>query len=183
MNVLAFAASNSVHSINRQLVDYATRLLREEIAPGAQIETIDISNYEMSIYSIDRENADGIPDAAHLFFQKIGSADALIVSYAEHNGLYTAAFKNLFDWASRIEMRVFQEKPMLAMSASVGKNGGANVLKTALEAAPYFGADVRASLSVGPFKDKFDTNARALTDPALSATLFQALSILADSQN
>mgnify|MGYP001803843157 CR=1 FL=1 len=85
----------------------------------------------MPIYSIDREQASGIPQQAQDFFAKIGSADALLISYAEHNGFYTAAFKNIFDWCSRVDTKVFQDKPMVILSASLGPNGGAIVLKTA----------------------------------------------------
>ncbi|MEM8918003.1 MAG: NAD(P)H-dependent oxidoreductase [Pseudomonadota bacterium] len=178
MKILAFAASNSSQSINRQLVDHACAVLHEEIAPDTEIEMLDLNDYEMPIYSIDREMSDGIPDPAHDFFNKIGAADALIISFAEHNGLYTAAYKNLFDWSSRIEMKVYQGKPMMVMSASVGKNGGANVLKTAVGSAPYFGAEICASFAVGPFAQRFDSSERKLSDTDLAATLRQSLTTL-----
>ncbi len=181
MKILAFAASSSNQSINRQLVDHAAAVLCKEIASYAQVEVLNLNDYEMPIYSIDREMADGIPDAAQLFFDKIAAADALLISYAEHNGFYTAAFKNLFDWASRIEMKVFQGKPMVIMSASIGNNGGANVLKTALDSAPHFGADVQGSFSVGPFADKFESETQGLSDPDLASTLRQSLASLASS--
>jgi NAD(P)H-dependent FMN reductase len=38
-------------------------------------------------------------------------ADILVVSMAEHNGNYSASFKNVFDWCTRISGKVFQEKP------------------------------------------------------------------------
>lgn len=181
MRILAFAASNSSQSINRQLVGHATHVLREETLPDADIEILDLNDFEMPIYSFDRENSGGIPDAAHIFFNKIGAADALMISYAEHNGSYTAAYKNLFDWSSRIDMKVFQGKPMLIMSASVGKNGGANVLRTAVDSAPHFGADVRASFSVGPFASKFDIAAQKLVDPELTNILRESLARLTAS--
>lgn len=181
MKILAFAASNSSQSINRQLVDHAAAVLCNEIASDAKVEMLDLNDYEMPIYSIDREMAEGIPYVAHLFFEKIAAADALLISYAEHNGFYTAAFKNLFDWTSRIEMKVFQDKPMVIMSASIGKNGGANVLKTALDSAPHFGADVRSSFAVGPFADKFDGTNQNLSNPDLAFALRQSLASLASS--
>ena len=45
MKVLAFAASNSKQSINRQLVRYASSLLQ-----NAQVEFIDINDFEMPLY-------------------------------------------------------------------------------------------------------------------------------------
>ena len=67
MKILAFAASSSKHSINKQLVTHATEVLQTEIINGAEIDIIDLNDYEMPIYSIDRENDSGIPDKAHAF--------------------------------------------------------------------------------------------------------------------
>jgi chromate reductase len=64
MKVLAFAASNSRSSINKALVTYASSLLEH-----AEIEVIDLNDYEMPIYSSDRENDSGIPQRAHDFYR------------------------------------------------------------------------------------------------------------------
>jgi NAD(P)H-dependent FMN reductase len=176
MRVLAFAASNSRQSINQRLVRHAADVFRSEFVPAAEIELLDLNDYDLPLYSIDRETEGGIPERAQQFYDKIGAADAVLVSYAEHNGSYTAAFKNIFDWASRIDMKVFQGKPMVILSASIGKHGGAGVMRTALDSAPYFGADVRGHLSVGPFSEKFDDG--RLTDDALAKALRDAVSNL-----
>lgn len=182
MKILAFAASNSAQSINKQLVTHASEVFKSQIDSSAQIEILDLNDFEMPIYSIDREKSDGIPEAAQTFFAKIGTADALLISYAEHNGNYTAAYKNIFDWASRIEMKVFQNKPVVIMSASMGPGGGASVLKTANDSAPFFGANILGSLSVGPFMEKFDTETSSLKDPALAETLHQSLAALRQNE-
>ena len=88
MKVLAFGASNSRESINGTLAAYAAGLVDD-----ATVELLDIHDYELPIYSIDREKEMGQPALALEFFEKIGGSDAIIVSYAEHNGSYTAAFK------------------------------------------------------------------------------------------
>lgn len=178
MNIIAFAASSSRESINKQLVTHAAQHYQSKVDSDTQIEILDLNDFEMPIYSIDRETLAGIPDAAHVFFQKITDADALIISYAEHNGIYTAAFKNIFDWASRIQRKVFQDTPMVIMSASVSKNGGANVLKVAIDSAPHFGANVVASFSVGPFSDVFDSSEGCLSDPELVQSLHSSLTKL-----
>lgn len=178
MRILAFAASNSTHSINRQLVDYATRLLQDRTDLDVTVETIDLDDYEMPIYSIDRQNEGGIPQAAHDFFDKIGGADALLISFAEHNGNYTAAYKNLFDWTSRIDMRVYQDKPTVMLSTSPGRNGGGNALRMAIGSAPFFGNDLRASLAIPSFHQNFDAATKTITDPDLDAELRAALATL-----
>ncbi|MFK7852505.1 MAG: NADPH-dependent FMN reductase [Granulosicoccus sp.] len=165
MKVLAFAASNSRQSINKQLLTYAAAVLHSEAQKDVVVEILDLNDFEMPIYSIDRENQDGIPPLAHSFFNQIGAADALLIAYAEHNGSYSVAFKNIFDWASRIQAKVFQDKPTVLLSTSPGARGGARVLKLALEAAPHFAADVKGSISIPSFNAVFDAQTQSLSDP------------------
>ncbi len=175
MRVLAFAASNSSQSINRRLANHAADVFEAEFAPGAEIDRLDINDFEMPIYSIDREQADGVPALANAFIARIAAADRVIVSFAEHNGHYCAAFKNLFDWASRLEKKVYQDKPMVLLSTSPGPGGAGSVLKAAVESAPFFGCDLRASLSVPRFGDSVDPETDVLIDDALSQALRAAL--------
>lgn len=178
MNILAFAASNSSQSINRQLVNHAAAVYKEEINPAANIELLDINDYEMPLYSSDREQAAGIPEQAQQFLAKIAAADALLISYAEHNGFYTAAYKNLFDWASRIDSKVYQGKPMVIFATSPGARGGSNVLEAAQKSAPFFGAELRAAMSVPRFYDNFNPEAGELSDENLQTQLRTALNAL-----
>ncbi len=170
-NILAFAASSSSTSINKSLVTHAANVLKAELLPSAQITTLDLNDFEMPIFSVDREQAGGIPEQAQTFFKAIGDSDALLISYAEHNGSYSSAFKNVFDWCSRINAEVFQNKPMIIMSSSPGPYGASNVLKTANDSAGFFAADIRGSLSVPNFYDTFDTENGKLSDDKLSAEL------------
>ncbi|MEM7097916.1 MAG: NAD(P)H-dependent oxidoreductase [Pseudomonadota bacterium] len=173
MKILAFAASNSSQSINGQLIRYASSLIE-----GADIETLDINDYEMPLYSSDREAAHGIPEEAHRFYQKIGAADALLISFAEHNGSYTAAFKNLYDWTSRIDMKVYQGKPTVMLATSPGAGGAANVLATATNSAPFFGADFKASMSIPSFLEHFNAESGRLNDESLVAQLQETVAWL-----
>ena len=176
--ILAFAASNSNPSINRQLVDHAASVLADEINLANEIETLDISDFEMPIYSKAREVADGIPPQAQAFFDRLGAADGLIISFPEHNGGYPAAFKNLFDWASRIKMAIYQDAPAVFMAASPGKRAGKMVLDFATRTAPFFGANVVGSLGVGSFGEEFDTDRGALINPETAGALREALKAL-----
>lgn len=175
MKILSFAATNSRQSINKQLVTYATEILAEQLGPEAEIEIIDLNDYEMTIYSIDRENESGIPAEAHRFFNQVREADAILISFAEHNGSYSVAFKNIFDWASRIDMRVFDSKPMILLATSPGPGGGRNVLNTAAEALPHFGADVRGSYSLATFHDNFDVESGHPFNPEHRSELSELL--------
>ncbi len=173
MKLLAFAASNSSKSINKKLVTYACSLVKD-----AEIEILDLNDFEMPLYSADREERDGIPELARRFYKKIGTADALLISYAEHNGSYTVAFKNLYDWTSRIDAKVFQGKPMVLLSTSPGPGGASSVLATAKTSAPFFGGEVLADLSVPSFYDNFNVQAGEISNPEIKEQLKAAVATL-----
>ncbi|GAB2665622.1 NADPH-dependent FMN reductase [Vibrio panuliri] len=151
MLIVAFGASTSSSSINRTLANYAAHLV-----PDAQVKLLDLNDYHVPIFSEDMEKQIGQSEGARAFLADISQADALIISFAEHNGAYTAAYKNLFDWASRIEREVFQQKPAVYLATSPGPGGASNVLAAASGSASYFGAQLKASLSVPSFYDNFD---------------------------
>ncbi|MBD8084474.1 NADPH-dependent FMN reductase [Chryseobacterium caseinilyticum] len=150
MKILAFAGSTSSTSINRELVKFVLKSFPED-----QINLIDLNDFDMPVFSIDREK-NGFPDEAHQFLKQIEECDVIICSLAEHNRSYSAAFKNIFDWASRINVKVFQNKPMLLMSTSPGGYGGGNVMNTAKTFFPQFAADVKETFSLSKFYENFD---------------------------
>jgi NAD(P)H-dependent FMN reductase len=162
MKVLAFAASSSKSSINKQLANYVASQIED-----AQVELLDINDYEMPIFSEDREKELGQPDLAKAFYKKIGEADTIVISFAEHNGSYTAAYKNLFDWTSRINMQVYQNKPVIMLATSPGPGGASSVLAAAQGSAPYFAANVKGAISVASFYDNFDLETGQLTNKDL----------------
>jgi len=162
MKVLAFAASSSKNSINKQLANFVATQI-----PQAQIELLDINDYEMPLFSEDREKELGQPDLAKDFYHKLGEADFIVIAFAEHNGSYTAAYKNLFDWTSRIDMKVYQDKPMIMLATSPGPGGAASVLAAAQGSAPFFGANVKGAISVSSFYDNFDLESGQLTNKDL----------------
>ncbi|MEM7599947.1 MAG: NAD(P)H-dependent oxidoreductase [Verrucomicrobiota bacterium] len=170
MKILAFGASTSSQSINRQFANYVAGQIAE-----SQVTDLDLRSFDLPIYSVDEEELNGIPADAHRFFQLIQSHDAQVVSLAEHNGSYTAAFKNLHDWTSRIEMKIWSDKPMLLLSTSPGGRGGAAVMESAKMTYPHLGADVRATFLLPSFHENFDPN-EGITDPELARELKEALS-------
>lgn len=178
MKLLAFAASNSRNSINRALVDLALGRLRSRLDTTADITVLDIHDYEMPIYSIDRELAGGIPQQARDFFGEIGRADAVLVSFAEHNGFVSAAWKNIFDWMSRIDTKVWQGKPLLFLAATPGGRSGAGVLGSQTSTVMYFGGSVIASLGIGRWPEAYDPEARTLQRTEDIEALDQALAQL-----
>ena len=150
MKILAFAGSNSSTSINRELVKFVLKNFKED-----EVNLIDLNDFSMPVYSVDLEKK-GFPDEAHHFLKQIEECDVIICSLAEHNRSYSSAFKNIFDWASRINVKVFQNKPMLLMSTSPGGYGGGNVMNTAKNFFPQFAAEVRETFSLPKFYENFD---------------------------
>jgi chromate reductase len=173
MKLIAFAASSSKKSINKQLVTYAAALVA-----GAEVEILDLNDYELPLFSVDREAESGHPPLALAFLAKIASCDALLISFAEHNGSYSAAYKNLFDWCSRSNAKVFQGKPVVMLSTSPGARGGASVLAAATASAPFFGGQLKASLSIPLFHDNFDVEKGELRNDDLKQQLRAALAHL-----
>lgn len=158
MKILAFAATNHSKSINRMLLDYASKRA-VTMLPEAYVEFLDLNDYEMPIYSPDREREDGVHPLAQAFYDKIGASDAVLVSFAEYNGFVTSAWKNIFDWMSRIDMKVWQDKPVVMLAATPGPRAGANVLGSQKMLAPFFGADLKGAYGVGKWGDAWNGTA------------------------
>jgi len=167
--ILAFGASNSSDSINKQLASYASKQFK-----NVSVDLLDLNDYEMPIYSKDREKKDGIHQLAHDFYQKIGEADLILISFAENNGNYTTAFKNILDWMSRINGKTFQEKSMLLLATSPGARGGGTVLDIAVKRMPFQGGIVKGSFSLPSFNENFETEI-GITNPELKKQLLEII--------
>jgi chromate reductase len=144
------------------------------------VTELDLRSFDLPIYSADEEEANGVPPDAQAFIDAIRAHDAVVVSLAEHNGSYTAAFKNLYDWASRIEKEVWLGMPMLLISTSPGPRGAATVLAAAEATFQRMGADLRATFSLPSFYDNFSAE-DGITDPNLAGELKKAVEKLASS--
>ncbi len=171
--IVAFAASNSRNSINKQLLASVLDSM-DDVA----VEILDLNDFELPIFSVEREVEIGQPELAQQFYHLIGAADGLVISLAEHNGNYSAAYKNLFDWLSRIDQKVFQDKPTVLLATSPGGRGGQTVLQIALDSMPRFGADIKANVSVPNFYDNFDPSENKLKNPELAQQITDALNAL-----
>ncbi|MEM8999039.1 MAG: NAD(P)H-dependent oxidoreductase [Bacteroidota bacterium] len=145
--IIAFAASNSERSINKQFAEYTAGQLT-----AVETTILDLNNFELPVYSVDLEKESGVPVNAIRFAQFIQEADGIIISLAEYNGLYTSAFKNLWDWMSRIGTpKVWQDKPMFLMGTSPSKRPGSYVMKVSQSLFPLFGANIIASFHLPSF--------------------------------
>ena len=164
MKILAFAGSSSRKSINKKLVKFAASQFKD-----ADIDLPDLHDYEMPIYSSDREETDGVPAKALEFAEKIDAADLILLSLAEHNSSYTTAFKNIFDWVSRIQGRKhFGGKDIFLMGTATGPGGGKNVVEAFSKRAPFSGAEIVETFILPRFNDNF-IEGQGITDPDRAA--------------
>ena len=147
--ILAFAGSTSSASINKKLATFAAQNLEKTV-----FDVLDLKDFSIPVYSTDEEQ-NGFPEDVKKFTSLLDNYDGFILSLAEHNGTYTAAFKNIFDWSSRIEVKVFRDKPVLLMATSPGAMGGQFVLAAAEQRFPRQGAKEIVTFSLPNFYDNF----------------------------
>jgi len=166
MKIISFAGSSSKNSINKKLATYAANLFKD-----AEIEVLDLNDFQMPLFGVDIEKEIGQHPLAKAFLDKIASADILVISLAENNGNYSVAFKNVFDWCSRIGAKVFQDKPMVLMATSPGSRGGTFVLEIAKNAFPRYGAIIKNTFSLPSFNDNFDIEKGVISNVELENQL------------
>ena len=149
--IVAFGASNSKESINKQFAAYAASQVE-----AAEITLLDLNDFEMPIFSIERENEIDFPPLAQNFRDQLNAADGIIISFAEHNGAYSTAFKNIFDWISRGGPNLWGNKPMLLLSTSPGGMGGKTVLEIAVGKISRMNENEIVHFSLPNFEENFD---------------------------
>ena len=163
-NIIALGASNSKNSINQQFANFVASKIE-----NTQSVSVKLSEYDLPLYGIDYEIENGIPEAAKQLNNLIESSHGIVISFAEHNGNYTAAFKSAFDWLSRIDKNVWKNKPMLLLATSPGGRGGKTVLELAKNSFPRFAGNIIADFSLPSFQDNFKEN--SITNEELNLEL------------
>ena len=148
--IVAFGASYSVNSINREWARYVASQISKD-----SFEVLDLNDYDLPVYTVEKEKG-GIPKAVGSFISKLNSADLLIISFAEYNGSYTAGFKNLFDWASVHTLKMFAGKKMILLSTAPGPHGGETVLNAAIDRFPRHGGEIIGTMILPRNKENFD---------------------------
>lgn len=174
MKIVAFGASTSSTSINQKLARFAAKQF------DGNIEILNLCDYQFPLYSADIEKEIGLPEKATELLEKFQSADLIIISLAEHNGAYTAAFKNTFDWVTRVNAKCFAGKKLFLMATSPGARGGKSVLEIAAARFPFHGGEVITTFSLPAFNDNFSetegiTNTKLAKEFALEIEKIKAI--------
>ncbi|OJU75108.1 MAG: hypothetical protein BGO09_07750 [Bacteroidetes bacterium 47-18] len=149
-HIIVFGGSLSSTSINKKLAVYAAEQLDQ-----VTLHILDLNEYSVPVFNTDLEKESGIPPAIIKFISLFQQADAVICSTSEHNANITAGLKSILDWASREELRFFNDLPMLLLSTSPGGYGGQNARKAAELMFPKFGARIVSTFSLPRFYDNF----------------------------
>lgn len=159
MKILAFAGSISSNSINQKLLDHTLTFFSDD-----EIDHVSLADYEMPIFSSDREKEIGVHPLAQKFADKIDACDLIIMALAEYNSSYTGAFKNTFDWFSRIKGRKhFGEKPIFLLSTAPGGGGGKNVQESFKARISATGETILESFILPKFNEVFEEG-KGITD-------------------
>ena len=169
--ILAFTGSNSSTSINQKLLEYVVSEITEH-----KTKILKLVNYSMPMYSEDEEKNNGFPGMTLGLKQEISEVDALIISVNEHNGSWSAFFKNVIDWLSRLDRNFLENKKILLMSTSPGKRGGIGSLEYAKNVLPRFGAEIIESFSFPSFHENFSIKDNEVTDETILLGLKEVLS-------
>lgn len=148
--VITIGGSTSKNSINKVFAEYTGGLLN-----NVEVINIDLNDYEMPLFSVDVEVEQGFSKGTSDLNDVIETSDGFIISLSEHNGAYSAVFKNTFDWLSRINGKVWRDKPMLLLATSPGARGGQSVLEIAAARFPFNGGNIAGSMSLPSFSDNF----------------------------
>ncbi|KAA3620986.1 MAG: NADPH-dependent oxidoreductase [Bacteroidetes bacterium] len=162
--IIAFGATNSRSSINKQLATFAAGQVKD-----VDVEVLDLNDFEMPIYSIDREKESGMPQLAHDFKNLLAEADGIVISFAEHNGMYSVAFKNIFDWISRIDRGAWNGKPMFLLATSPGGRGGKSVLEVAVNQFSRINQNTLVHFSLPSFHGNFSEESGILHEELYEA--------------
>jgi NAD(P)H-dependent FMN reductase len=149
--ILAISGSNSVNSINQQLLKYAVNS-----ADDLNITKINLADFEAPIYSSKIEQEQGFTHSILELYELIKKYDAFIIAVPEHNGLMPAFFKNTMDWLSRVDRKFFSNKPIILLSTSPGAGGGRRGLEILKKFIGYFDGKVLGTFSLPLFYESFD---------------------------
>jgi NAD(P)H-dependent FMN reductase len=74
MNILAFSTSASSVSINKKLVKEVLKHFE-----GASVDFPDMNEFDLPIFTTDKESRDGIPGKVHEFAKRIDQAELVIM--------------------------------------------------------------------------------------------------------
>lgn len=126
-NIAIIVGSTRAGSFNRALGDLAAASLEAE---GARVTRVDLSAFELPLYSAAIE-AEAFPPDAQKLKDIFAAQHGLLFVSPEYNGSLPPLLKNAIDWASRptgdeglVALTAYRGKAAAIMSASISPFGG-----------------------------------------------------------
>ncbi len=120
MKILLFAGSLRAASLNKKLVRFSDKILKNK--PENDTTVLDLQSLNIPVYDGDIE-ATGIPAGVLELAKQVEQAEAIIISSPEYNGSISSPLKNTIDWLSRVKPMPLTTKPILMLGASPGALG------------------------------------------------------------
>ena len=148
--IIAFTASNSSTSINKKLINYTSTII-----PNAEVNVIDLREFELPIYGVDLEKEIGVPENIKNLIALFEGVDGVIVSTPEHNGLMPAFFKNTLDWLSRSGVKYLEGSKLIVLGTSPGRGGAQKGIDAVAKVMPYGGGELLGTFSLPQFNENF----------------------------
>jgi NAD(P)H-dependent FMN reductase len=182
--ILAFAGSFREKSYNKRVLAIAADGARRR---GAQVDVVDLRDYEMPVFCPDEIEKNGFHPAALSFQELLNGYHGLLIATPEYNASVPGGMKNIFDWASRRSEKfglneVFNGKFAAMITASPGSFGGIRCLAHLRPILSIMGVTVLPSeIAVTFVADKFEGDSYEIKDEKTAALLAGLGNALADT--
>lgn len=131
VRLVAFAGTTRPDAFNQRLLDLAVAAAD---AAGIAVTAIGLKDYELPLYSHEREMGD-FPDAARALKALCVAHDGYLIATPEYNGSIPPLLKNAIDWISRptdgespVALTAYRGKVAGLMAASPSPFGGLRAL-------------------------------------------------------
>ena len=163
--LIAFSGSLRKDSFNTRVL----RALPAFAAPGVSIAHFDIADLPLYNQDLDGEN---VPNIVAALRAAIAEADGVIFATPEYNHTYSAATKNVIDWASRPMMAgAILGKKSMVISVTPGPGGGQHAITETSALLTLLGGSVVGTASAPKVHEKFAPDSDVIVNEEFAAQL------------
>lgn len=167
--LIAFSGSLRKDSFNTKVL----RALPAVAPEGVNIALFDIS--ELPLYNQDLDG-ETVPDIVAALRTAVAEADGVIIATPEYNHAYSAATKNLIDWASRPFMKgpIIGKKSMV-IAVTPGPGGAVHGAQATTDLLTMLGGTVVGQVTSATIHEKLNGETLQFTDEELARQLREGI--------